>query len=159
MQPFEAIRSETRVDAGRFGSFETNWAGTECTATDGDGAHWRFSVKGWAGGQAAAYDPRSNTQIGAYQREKAMSHDGTMSVNDVTYAIGHSGNFNRTFLLVRDGVDVMSLEFKKGYKPGDRVQGTVEEGLDPVAALFFVWLVYVFRNQDALVATAPPALL
>ena len=32
MQPFEALRSETQIEAGRFGSFETNWAGTECTA-------------------------------------------------------------------------------------------------------------------------------
>lgn len=54
--------------------------------------------------------------------------------------------------------ELISLRFKQGYVLGDTVEGVIGPDLDPGLALFFVWLVYVFRNEDAWMASAPPAL-
>lgn len=158
MQPFVAHRSETQVDAGTVGSFATTWKGSECIATAGDATRWRFSVEGWAGGRALAYQPNDDQPVGTYHRQKAMSYDGELTFQGVRYEVSHSGRLTRTYLLLRSGTEVMSLQFKQGYVMGDSVQGAIDTDLDPGLALFFVWLVYVFRNENLWMASAPPAL-
>lgn len=158
MQSFVARRGATEIDAGNVGSFATTWHGTECVATAGDGTTWRFSVKGWAGGQARAYEPSSDQPVGAYQRERAMSYDGVVTFRGATYETSHSGRFHKTYLLKQGSTEQISLRFKQGYVRGDTVEGVIDPDLDSGLALFFVWLVYVFRNEDIWMASAPPAL-
>jgi hypothetical protein len=158
MHSFVAHRSETQVDAGSIGSFATTWDGTECIATDSDGTKWRFSVKDWAGGRAWAHHPKEDQPIGTYQRKKTMSYDGEVTFRGAAYGVRHSGRLHKTYLLTRDEIDMMNLRFKQGYVLGDTVEGDVARDLDAGLALFFVWLVYVFRNEDVWMASTPPAL-
>lgn len=158
MQSFVAHRGATEIDAGTVGSFATTWDGNECIAVAGDGTKWRFSVKGWRDGQARAYLPQSDQPVGAYQRERAMSYDGEVTFRGTAYETSHSGRVHKTYLLKQGTNELISLRFKQGYARGDTVEGDIDPDLDAGLALFFVWLVYVFRNEDIWMASAPPAL-
>lgn len=158
MQSFVAHRSETQVDAGTIGSFATKWQGAQCSATAGDGTNWVFSVQGWANGQAHAYQPNEEQPVGAYQLKAAMSNDGEVTFRGAPYEITHSGMLRKTYLLKKGETELINLHFKRGYVLGDTVEGEIAPDLDPGLALFFVWLVYIFRNEDLWMASAPPAL-
>lgn len=158
MRAFVAHRSETQVDAGDIGAFATRWEGSDCAATTGDGTSWRFSVERWEHGQAHAYEPDEAGTVGTYQRQRALGYAGEVTFRDVTYELSTEGLLTKSYHLRRDGAEVMSLRFKQSYVMGDDVEGGLDEALDPGLALFFVWLVYLFRNENLWMASAPPAL-
>lgn len=158
MQAFVAHRGEAQVDAGTVGSFATTWEGGRCPATAGDGTRWRFSVEGWADGRADAYQEAEDLLVGSYQRRGAMSYDGEVTFRGAAYEISHAGMLRKTYLLKGRETELISLHFQRGYVQGDTVEGAIAADLDPGLALFFVWLVYVFRNENVWMASAPPAL-